>query len=766
MFKLPGVTDAELQAVQLGEMPGFDQTVILSTLGVSESRYSEVKALVSAMGVKMGVLEAFNGQTFLDFSDAWSIKTGLGVTLNVQNSTLSTPSAGGLSLAGSGSDNTQSSQTSVSSYGFVLPVITAQQAELLDQSYNALLSSVYDGLAVDIRLDSYIQEISLTVSELGIGLEFSGMNAVLDSKHELDPVNALIDLIDLQKILGSNTSMAAWSPEPRLSAWMALAVQEGTWEFVESAFVTTSVTGSLSSASSGDDFYLGKAVANNFSGGAGNDFVIGGIADDVLYGDTDNDVLYGAAGNDVLDGGYGNDILDGGAGNDLYNESYGNDTYLFGRGSGTDVIRYYSGSDGTADTIRVMSGISPEEVSLYRSSAVNAGNDLILSINGTTDSIRVQNWVTSPSARIERIEFADGTVWDAAMMLKAPLLAQVPVVGGANADTLTGSAATDWLVGMAGNDTYFVDNAADVVIEAANQGIDIVNSTISLTLPAQLEVLMFAETGQLNGAGNALDNLLRGNASANTLTGGAGHDILEGGAGNDVLLDTDGSGLLAGGVGADTLTGGVASGVFVGGLGNDSVVMAGGNDVLLFNRGDGQDSVVASGSADVLSLGGGIAYADLGFEKSGNDLMLKLGAADQITFKDWYAAAPSRPVAQLQVIAEAMADFVAGGADPLKDQKVENFDFAGLAGAFDAARAADGSLTTWALSNALSNFQLVGSDSAAMGGDLAYQYGKQGSLSGVGMASAMATLSDANLGRSAQGFSLQASVQPGELRLS
>jgi hypothetical protein len=40
------------------------------------------------------------------------------------------------------------------------------------------------------------------------------------------------------------------------------------------------------------------------------------------------------------------------------------------------------------------------------------------------------------------------------------------------------------------------------------------------------------------------------------------------------------------------------------------------------------------------------------------------------------------------VIAEAMADFDAGGSDPLRDQKVESFDFAGLVDAFDAARSA------------------------------------------------------------------------------
>lgn len=124
--------------------------------------------------------------------------------------------------------------------------------------------------------------------------------------------------------------------------------------------------------------------------------------------------------------------------------------------------------------------------------------------------------------------------------------------------------------------------------------------------------------------------------------------------------------------------------------------------------------------------------------------MLKVGANDQITFKDWYATTPSKPVAKLQMIAEAMA-FAAGGADPLKDQKVENFNFAGLVGAFDAARMANPSLTSW-LTNALTSFQLAGSDTAAIGGNLAYQYGKNGTLAGIGVTPALATISDTNLG--------------------
>ena len=145
---------------------------------------------------------------------------------------------------------------------------------------------------------------------------------------------------------------------------------------------------------------------------------------------------------------------------------------------------------------------------------------------------------------------------------------------------------------------------------------------------------------------------------------------------------------------------------------------------------------------------------------------MKTGGTDQITFKNWYATTPSKPVLNLQIIAEAMADFDAGGSDPLRDQKVENFNFAGLAGAFDAARVANPGLTSWALTDALTQFQLAGSDTAALGGDLAYQYGKNGTLSGIGLTAAQQVIGDGSFGSQAQMLRPLAGLQEGAVRLS
>jgi hypothetical protein len=96
---------------------------------------------------------------------------------------------------------------------------------------------------------------------------------------------------------------------------------------------------------------------------------------------------------------------------------------------------------------------------------------------------------------------------------------------------------------------------------------------------------------------------------------------------------------------------------------------------------------------------------------------------------------------------------------------VENFDFAGLVGAFDAARAANPMLSRWALTNALLNFHLGGSDTAALGGDLAYQYGRNGTLAGIGLAAAQGVVNDSSFGTQAQTLHDPASLQTGAVRL-
>jgi Ca2+-binding RTX toxin-like protein len=92
------------------------------------------------------------------------------------------------------------------------------------------------------------------------------------------------------------------------------------------------------------------------------------------------------------------------------------------------------------------------------------------------------------------------------------------------------------MVGGLGNDTYFVDNAADAVVESAGQGNDAVFAFVNYGLTANVEALVLQGGADLGGTGNALANSIFGNSGNNTLDGQGGADILTGNTGNDTFV--------------------------------------------------------------------------------------------------------------------------------------------------------------------------------------------------------------------------------------
>jgi|GEM_PF-1500254 len=126
--------------------------------------------------------------------------------------------------------------------------------------------------------------------------------------------------------------------------------------------------------------------------------------------------------------------------------------------------------------------------------------------------------------------------------------------------------------GGTGDDIYFVtdkgiyhsDNNAlsnpkiEEVIEQKNEGTDEVRSSITYTLPANVENLDLENNDSLiDGYGNELKNVLTGNDKANQLWGYAGNDSLNGELGDDSLFGGDGNDTLnGGGSGYDEIDGG------------------------------------------------------------------------------------------------------------------------------------------------------------------------------------------------------------------
>ena len=124
------------------------------------------------------------------------------------------------------------------------------------------------------------------------------------------------------------------------------------------------------------------------------------------------------------------------------------------------------------------------------------------------------------------------------------------IIGNSGANILNGGGAAyypgDVLKGGAGNDIYIINgdnNAGNEevnVIENLNEGTDTVKYSDnfyfhSYFLGYNVENLILTGTGNINGWGNTLGNVITGNSGNNSLSGDAGNDTLNGGTGTDNL---------------------------------------------------------------------------------------------------------------------------------------------------------------------------------------------------------------------------------------
>ncbi|MBD2746263.1 hypothetical protein IC232_06065 [Microvirga sp. BT688] len=263
-----------------------------------------------------------------------------------------------------------------------------------------------------------------------------------------------------------------------------------------------------------------RGAGVSLTGTSRDDFYVGSASNDHLNGDAGNDRPEAGDGNDSLTGGAGADTLVGGAGDDVYYVD-ASDTIIEGAGQGIDTV--YVTTDFTLSPGAVIENI----VLLTTATVRLLGNELDNLLTGNGDANNL-----------------DGQAGNDL------------VVGGAGADTMTGGL---------GNDTLYVDDAGDVVVEAASQGLDTVmvnTAAYVLGAGAEVETLM-AGAGALNITGSDVANAISGNGFNNQLWGKADNDVLTGIVGNDRLYGGTGNDRLSGGVGNDQLKGESGRDVFV-----------------------------------------------------------------------------------------------------------------------------------------------------------------------------------------------------------
>ena len=315
-------------------------------------------------------------------------------------------------------------------------------------------------------------------------------------------------------------------------------------------------------------------------------------------GNAIDNVITGNIGNNTLDGAVGNDTLIGGAGDDYY------------------VV------DATLDIV---------------SENASEGTDSVSSSATFTLAANVENLVLTGGTAI------DGTGNASDNTITGNSGVNVLTGLGGN-DTLSGLAGADTMIGGLGDDYYVVDNIGDVVSENVGEGTDTVSSNATFTLSGNIENLVLTGTANINGTGDAGDNVITGNSGINTLTGNDGNDTLDGGLGADIMI---------GGIGNDTyivnVSGDVVSENAVGGIDtiitNATYVLGGNIENLILSgtaaingTGDAGVNVITGNSAvNMLSgLGGddtldGGAGADNMNGGLGNDLFIVDNIGDKVT---------------------------------------------------------------------------------------------------------------------------------------
>lgn len=473
----------------------------------------------------------------------------------------------------------------------------------------------------------------------------------------------------------------------------------------------------------------------------------------VLSGNAAANTLSGGDGNDIINGGAGADTLIGGTGNDLYTVDNAGDAVIEAAGGGNDTVQTALNHTLAAHVENlVLTGGGNRSASGNGLDNIISGNRGANVINGLAGNDTLAGGLGNDTYRFDAGFGRDVIAEDDATPGN---LDRIVFGAGITADQISLGRLND-----------------DLVLETSDRQNSIQIADWFAAARHQIERIEFAGGSFWDVAAiesramQSVDmpGLMRGDNDASELLGQIGNTLIEGQGGADILTDGEGNNLFSGGAGNDVVTGGDGNDLFVGGAGNDVINTGGGSNIVAFNAGSGSDTVFSDADAqNTLSLGGGLRYGDLSLSRSGNDLQLNAGGDDKLVLKDWYAGRNN--VVNLQMVIDATAEFDAAAEDPVYNQRVQRFDFRGMVNAFDAAKASNPGISAWALSDALTQFHLQGSNDGAIGGDLAYWYGRNGALTGIGVSAAQQIIGMPGFGSEAQSLREFSGLQDGLIRL-
>lgn len=328
----------------------------------------------------------------------------------------------------------------------------------IESAYAALTESAYGAVAVQTRLDDYVNAFASGQ----VAGEFSEIEAMLEAKHATDPAGAIEDLVDLARNLGVELVERGWITMPGLlERWVRETRSDPELAPVLAEFKIAMRSDQLLTGSGLGDVLVGGDWTPPFASSA-SWVTNGGIGDDLIFGGDSNEVS-------LIDG-PGRDLMQGGSERTHYLAGPGHDIIFFGRGSGVDdIFLALGGATATLalerDTLQLLPGVAPEDVTVRR----NGFSSLQLRINGTADSISDVFFASGDTTEndlraLRQVRFADGTVWDPQALRVQSLLgtdADEPGVASGlglrgyrdRDDVIDGRGGNDELAGMDGNDT-------------------------------------------------------------------------------------------------------------------------------------------------------------------------------------------------------------------------------------------------------------------------------------------------------------------------
>ena len=369
---------------------------------------------------------------------------------------------------------------------------------------------------------------------------------------------------------------------------------------------------------------------------AGFDTLVGGTGNDSIYAWNGGNSLLAGSGNQTLISQSGNDTLVAGAGNDTLISAAGNDTMVGGTGnttfvvgSSTDVIQALSSGSNINTVLASVSYVAPANVQdltgtgnsditltgndLNNVITANSGNDTLIAgtgiatlvggagndiflVNNVNDVVQATYTGSNTNTVIASVDYVlPENVQNLQLMTDNSVgtgndMTNNLVAIGSN-DTLIAGSGVATMSGYGQNETFVVNNTADVV-QAMSAGGNTVQTSVDYTAPDNVQ--------NLTGTGSA-DITLTGNNLGDVITANSGNDTLIGGTGNDTLV---------GGAGLDTFS---------------------------LDYGTGVDTVIdASLQGGAIQLGNNVNLDYLTATQQGNDLLLQIDSTDSMLIQGYY----------------------------------------------------------------------------------------------------------------------------------